>query len=92
MKIALVICPNQNDVSKSGIDKIRRTVKKDFPKSSLKIYANEKAVFDENGFPDVKEDEFIVFETRDVNYIISATLELNRSTVYGHNCWNIQLN
>jgi len=95
MKIALVIFPNQNEVSKSEIEKIRRTVKKDFPDASLKVYANEAAensIDSETGFPDVNEDQFMVFETSDVNYSISASLDQNRSTVSGENCWHIQLN
>lgn len=95
MKIALVIFPNQNEVSKSEIEKIRRTVKKDFPAASLKVYANEtaKSLIDrETGFPDVNEDQFMVFETFDVNYSISARLDQGRSTLSGDNCWYIQLN
>lgn len=95
MKIALVIFPNQNDVSKSSIEKIRRMVKKDFPTASLKIYANDTAedlIDRQTGIPDVNEDEIMVFETSDVNYVISARLDPNRSTVSGDNCWNIQLN
>jgi hypothetical protein len=95
MKIALVIFPNQNEVSKSEIEKIRRTVKKDFPAASLNVYANEKAeslIDRETGFPDVKEDQFMVFETTDVNNSIVARIDQNRSTLSGDNCWYIQLN
>jgi len=95
MKIALVIFPNQNEVSKSEIEKIRRAAKKDFPAASLKVYANEAAenlIDRKTGLPDVNEDQFMVFETSDVNYSVSARLDQSRSTVSGDNCWHIQLN
>jgi hypothetical protein len=94
--IALVILPNQNEVSKSEIERIRRAVKRDFPESRLKIYANDDA---ENldrtkyqGFPDVNEDDVMVFETSDSNYSISASLQQNYSTISSANTWHIQLN
>ena len=81
--LAVIIFPNQNEVSTSEIAKIRRTVKKSFPEYRLRVYANEKAYLciEEQGISFPKEARQIIFTTSDVNGEVGAAVDHQNSTV-----------
>ena len=78
--IALCILSNQNEVSQKEAEKIRRAVKKAFPESRLKVVIDPK--FDrQTGFPEVEEENFVMFRTYDVNCSIWAEYDRHVSSV-----------
>jgi hypothetical protein len=91
--IAIIVKDNQNPVSKTQMEKIRRTVKKEFPDRRLKMYdADNVERDDENGWPIVTEDDTMIFDTYDVNYHVCATFENFGSSIEPKMAWNIPLN
>ncbi len=94
MKITAIVLPNQNQISKSESEKIRRAIKKDFPEAQVKIRTNERAEkILERGVP---EGHYMVFETHDVNYDVNydvwASLDCHRSSIEGRNTHVVALN
>ena len=68
--IGIVIMKNQNYVTKSEIEKIRRAVTAEFPGRRTKVFANDHIDYMLSKVP--SSYERIVYRTYDVNYEVWA--------------------